>query len=311
MLLGIRLWLILLVVRTALARLPKGADLMIPPLDSRSRRLATQCWHSPNVNAVLRRQQLARNSQALLSHGILTNRGFGRLLVQRRLLDFFDPLEPLEMVWELYVHRYEIMDEMVARASQFARRKSIRAGVYFVAALGAAEIFARLGVLGGRKRSLVGALRQTPRRVNEGVEERLYQKTSSWMVDHAVHFFSRFRGMGNKSKFAISVSAGGLFGQLLIRTTVLAVKTVLISFFVLETASFLGVIGEPGESILDWVDDQYKNHAAWTVRVARLHKEARKTMNLEVLENLYEACVDEEKIASFGFSLGTVFALLT
>lgn len=117
--------------------------------------------------------------------------------------------------------------------------------------------------------------------------------------------------MSNKSKFAIAVSAGGLFGQLAIQATVLAVKTVLVSFFVLETASFLGIIGEPGESLLDFVEDEYERHAAWTTKMVRYHRTARRCMNLEVLEELYEACVDEEKIASFGFSVGTIFALCT
>eukprot|EP00977_Amphora_coffeiformis_P026895 scaffold31414_cov183-Amphora_coffeaeformis.AAC.14 len=199
---------------------------------------------------------------------------------------------------------------MVSRLSQFTRRHSVRASLYFVGALGAAEILARVGVLGEKKKSLVHVLRNS-QRVNEGVEERFYQKTSSWMLNHAIDFFSKFRHLGNKSKFAISVSAGGIFGQIAIQTTILAVKTVLISFFVLETASFLGIIGEPGESLLDFVEDEYEKHAAWTTRLVHWHKTARGCMNLDVLEELYEACVDEEKIASFGFSVGTVFALLT
>ena len=92
---------------------------------------------------------------------------------------------------------------------------------------------------------------------------------------------------------------------------IIPVIAILISFFVLETASFLGIIGEPGESLLDWVDDEVERAAPWTGRLARWHKAARQQCNLQVLENLYEACVDEEKIASFGFSVGTVCALLT
>ena len=252
------------------------------------------------VNSFLRRHQQHRSLP----------RSYQRILVKRHLLDFFDPLEPIETVWELYVNRYEILDEMVSRLSQFTRRRSLRAGLYFVGALGAAEILARVGVLGKKKKSLVHVLRDS-RRVNEGVEERLYQKTSSWMLNHAIDVFSKFHHFSNKSKFAIAVSAGGLFGQVAIQATVLAVKTVLISFFVLETASFLGIIGDPGESLLDFFEDEYERHAAWTTRVAHWHKGARQCMNLEVLEELYEACVDEEKIASFGFSVGTIFALVT
>lgn len=291
------------------ARLPNcDHNVMILPLRGRLPRQVV----SPlsNVNSFLGRGTMSK-ATCLLSKSIRPKHGsYKRILVRRNLLDFFDPLEPVELIWEFYVNRYEILDEMLSSLSQFTRRHSVQAAFYFVGALGAAEVLARLGVLGKKRRGLVNAIRDS-RRVNEGVEERFYQKTSSWMLNHAIEFFSKFRHLGHKSKFAIAVSAGGLFGQLAIQTTVLAVKTVLISFFVLETASFLGIIGEPGESILDWVEDEYERHANWTVHFAKWHKQARRSMNLEVLENLYEACVDEEKIASFGFSVGTIFALLT
>ena len=85
----------------------------------------------------------------------------------------------------------------------------------------------------------------------------------------------------------------------------------LISFFFLETLSFLGIIGDMGESILDWVEDERERHASWTMVLAKWHKGARRKLSFAWLEELYEAAVDEEKIASFGFSLGTVVALLT
>ena len=302
--------LILGLVITVEARLPCRADIILPRgFGASSSPSFSRSGIVTNVNSILRQHQsrlVPKFSHDLLLRTVC----YRRILVKRNLLDFFDPLEPVELLWEFYVNRYEILDELVTSFSKFTRRHSIQAGLYFVGALGAAEILARMGMLGKRKKSLVGALRES-RRVNEGVEERFYQKTSSWMLNHAIDVFSKFRGLGSKSKFAISVSAGGLFGRMAIQTTVLAVKTVLISFFVLETASFLGIIGEPGDSLLDWVDDECERNAPWVTRLARLHKDARSYMNLEVLENLYEACVDEEKIASFGFSVGTVLALLT
>eukprot|EP00547_Thalassionema_nitzschioides_P003632 CAMPEP_0194212862 /NCGR_PEP_ID=MMETSP0156-20130528/13003_1 /TAXON_ID=33649 /ORGANISM="Thalassionema nitzschioides, Strain L26-B" /LENGTH=85 /DNA_ID=CAMNT_0038940755 /DNA_START=722 /DNA_END=979 /DNA_ORIENTATION=+ len=85
----------------------------------------------------------------------------------------------------------------------------------------------------------------------------------------------------------------------------------MISFFVIETMSFLGIIGEPGESILDWVEDEMEKHSGWTQSIASCHKGLRGKLSFEWLEDMYKATVDEEKIASFGFSVGTVFALVT
>jgi hypothetical protein len=290
-------------VATASARHP-SYDILPSALQGRRRLLRPTL--AVNTNSFLRQSQATPR----ISRAIRSSRPYQRLLLRRNLLDLFDPLEPLELLWEFYCKRYEILDEVLTDLSHFARKRSARAVVYFVGALGAAEILARLGVLGKKHKSLKSVIKNS-KRVNEGLEERIYQKTSSFLLDHIILVFSKFRRFGNKSKFAIAVSAGGLFGRFSIRATVVCVKTVMISFFVLETASFLGIVGDVGESVLDWVDDERERGSAWTMKVARWHKVARKSMNLEVLQNLYEACVDEEKIASFGFSVGTVLALLT
>lgn len=317
---SLRLLLAAFLVKRGESRfLPIHVDMILPLRTRQVGNVVARQTFLSNANSLLRQrytqQSLKATTHVLFKHG---SQRYQRILVRRQLLDFFDPLEPIELLWELYVNRYEILDELVAKVSSFARRNSVRAGVYFGGALVAAELLSRVGALRGsnssssgrQKQSLVQHLRQS-RRVQEGLEERLYQKTSSFLLNHAILLFSNFRHLSKKSKFAVAVSAGAVFGQVVIQLTVLSVKTVLISFFVLETASFLGVIGEPGESLLDWVDDQVESKAAWTDKALRWHKSARQCMNLDVLESLYEACVDEEKIASFGFSVGTVFALLT
>ena len=188
------------------------------------------------------------------------------------------------------------------------KRHSVKAIAIAGGILMVGEVLARVGVLG--KQGLRAYLWQSER-IKDGTEERFFQKTSAWLVDSGLNALQHFHGFGSKSKFAISISAGALFGRAMIASTVFCVKSVLISFFFLETLSFLGVIGEAGESILDWVEDEYERHASWTMYLAGLHKKARRKMSLAWLEELYEAAVDEEKIASFGFSVGTVFTLLT
>lgn len=233
-----------------------------------------------------------------------------RLLTKRYMLDFFSPLEPLEMAWELYCKRYEIMDELVVKLATMAKRNSVKAMTVMGGALVAGEILARVGVLGKRKKGLVDYVLHSER-FTEGTEDRIYHKAGAFLVDSGMGALKHFHQFGEKSKFAISISAGAFFGRAVISSTVFCVRAVLVSFFFIETLSFLGVIGDMGESILDWVEDEYERHASWTMYLASIHKKARRRLSFEWLEELYEAAVDEEKIASFGFSVGTIFALLT
>mmetsp|Transcript_7826 Transcript_7826/g.11977 ORF Transcript_7826/g.11977 Transcript_7826/m.11977 type:complete len:294 (+) Transcript_7826:214-1095(+) len=226
------------------------------------------------------------------------------------VLDFWDPLEPLETAWELYCNRYELLDELIAKAIMVSKKNSIRALIFGGSALVVGEILARLGVIGEPKQGLGAQIKKISKseRFKEGTKERFYQKTGSMLVQKGLR---RFRRLGSRSKFAISVSAGALFGQTSIRATLFCVRAAMISFFVIETMSFLGIVGEPGESILDWVEDEMDRHAGWTQSLAVFHKNFRQKLSFKWLEDMYKATVDEEKIASFGFSVGTVIALLT
>ena len=262
-----------------------------------------------NANSLLGRATRSSSSSSSSSQVATTYRRVTSSSTTRRyLLDFFNPLEPLELAWELYCNRYDILDELVVKVVAITKRHSVKALAMAGGILMVGEVLARVGVLG--KQGLRAYLWQSER-FKDGTEERFYQKTSAWMVDSGLNALTHFHGLGSKSKFAISISAGALFGRAMIASTVFCVKTVLISFFVLETLSFLGVIGDAGESILDWVEDECERKASWTMYLAKWHKKARRKMSLSWLEELYEAAVDEEKIASFGFSVGTVFTLLT
>jgi hypothetical protein len=252
-------------------------------------------------NSFLRRQSCA---------GAARLQQQGRLPTRRYILDFFDPLEPFELAWEFYCKRYEILDELVVKLVQVTKRNSIRALTVVGGAVLVAEVAARVGILGDFGTGLSHYIKNSER-FNDGTQERVYQKASTFIIDGGMGALRQLRRFGGKSKFAISVSTGVIFGRSVIQATAFAVLATLVSFFFIETLSFLGVIGDMGESILDWVDDERDRHAGWTMQMARFHKSARRKMSFEWLEELYAAAVDEEKIASFGFSVGTVFALLT
>lgn len=59
------------------------------------------------------------------------------------------------------------------------------------------------------------------------------------------------------------------------------------------------------------MEDERDRHAGWTQNLAYYHKNLRGKLSFEWFEDLYKCTVDEEKIASFGFSVGTIIALVT
>ena len=269
-----------------------------------------------NSNSLLLRSTKGVASLRSNSYLLSPSRSLSTIITARHMvLDFFDPLEPFELLWELYCNRYEIMEELLAKIAIASKNNLIRAAVIIVPAYIVGDILARCGVIGTKGQGLLGYVAKKTRsskRLTEGTKERAYQKTGAFLVDKSIDTFSHaFHMVGRRGKFAISVSAGVLFGQTIIRATAMMVRVTLISFFVIETMSFLGIIGECGESILQWVEDECNRHAKWTETLAKRHKELRKRMSLEWLLDLYENIVDEEKIASFGFSVGTVVALVT
>lgn len=268
------------------------------------------------ARSMLRSNSIPFQTNSLFRHarrGVAYHLGYhrqNRMLTRRYILDIFDPLEPFELAWEFYCKRYEILDELLVKLAGFSKRHSVKAAAFVCGTLLVGEVLARVGILGERGKGLFHYL-QKSERFNDGSQERVFQKASTFLIDSGTAALGQFRHFGGKSKFAIAVGAGAIFGRTVISTTVFCVRFLLISFFVLETCSFLGIIGEMGESILDWVEDERERHASWTTFMAKWHKSARSKLSFEWLEELYEAAVDEEKIASFGFSVGTVFSLLT
>lgn len=67
--------------------------------------------------------------------------------------------------------------------------------------------------------------------------------------------FRRYRALPERAKFAIAFSTGATLQQTIINTAVSAIKLSVGSFVVLETMAFCGIIGEPGESIMEWIED--------------------------------------------------------
>lgn len=178
---------------------------------------------------------LRRNSNSRLSSGIATNSlirqaksrqhdfvTHGLISTKRLMLDIWDPLEPLELAWELYCNRYEILDELVAKAIVVFKRNSVRALTLGGSALVVGEVLARLGVIGEPKQGLAAKINKL-KRFRDGSKERVYQRTGSMIVHKCLKTFKR---LGGKSKFAISVSAGAFFGQVVIKATTFCVKTV-------------------------------------------------------------------------------------
>ncbi|MEM7296894.1 MAG: hypothetical protein AAF391_01355 [Bacteroidota bacterium] len=228
-------------------------------------------------------------------------------LTKRALL--LDILEPLETAWEFYCNRDDILLEMVQRGASFAKKNSVRAAGTLLIACSVAQILALVGVLGDRGEGLVPYFRENERVKEYGVE-RVLQKTAAGITTAGVKTFKTCRRMGNTSKFAVSVSVGALFSSAAVNATTLSVKMFISTFLVVEGLSFAGVIGEPGESILEWIDS-HQRKSEWVKRTKEVRDAVRKNVSFDALETFYEAAVDEEKVACMGFAMGSIISMFT
>jgi hypothetical protein len=228
----------------------------------------------------------------------------------RRLIPIFDILEPLETIWEFYCNRDDIMLEMLQQGAAFAKKNSVRAMGFILIACSTAQALCLLGIIGDRGEGIIMKLRESERLQEYGVE-RVCQKTAAFMTDVGVKAFKQYRRWGNKSKFAVAVSVGALFSNAAVNITTLSVKVGISSFLVLEGLSFAGVIGEPGESLAEWIDAHDDGATEWVKETQKFKRFVRKYVSLDALETFYEAAVDEEKVACAGFAIGSILAMFT
>lgn len=224
-----------------------------------------------------------------------------------------DILEPIELMWEFYTARDEIQEQMMANAGKFLKKKSVQALGFAGVAVAGAEVLARVGFIGDRGEGIAEYVRESEkikerlRKLDDTIDEQI----PGVMARSVRSCFRRYRALPERAKFAIAFSTGATLQQTIINTVVSAIKLSVGSFVVLETMAFCGIIGEPGESIMEWIedhDDELKERfdKKWGVETKKFRQACRKYLSLEGIVELYEAAVDEEKVATFGMGLGMV-----
>ena len=224
-----------------------------------------------------------------------------------------DILEPIELMWEFYTARDEIQEQMLANAGKFLKKKSVQALGFAGMAAAGAEVLARVGFIGDRGEGIAEYVRESEkikerlRKLDDTIDEQM----PGVMARSFRSCFRRYRALPERAKFAIAFSTGATLQQTIINTAVSVIKLSVGSFVVLETMAFCGIIGEPGESIMEWIedhDDELKERfdKKWGVKTKKFRQTCRKCLSLEGMIELYEAAVDEEKVATFGMGLGMV-----
>jgi len=225
-----------------------------------------------------------------------------------------DALEPLETLWEFYTAREDIMDEMLRRGADVLRRNSFRAAVFLATGTLIAEGLARVGLMGNRGEGLAGYVRDhrsriesTAKNARGGVEER----APHWMARQGVRALKVYTHLPEKSKFAIAMSAGSVAGKSALSATVLTVRLTALAFVSLEVLAFTGIIGEPGESLLNWVDDHRDDISEWERRTQRFRRDVRRCLqSWDGIADLYSEAVGEEKVACLGFAGGVALGVI-
>lgn len=258
-------------------------------------------------NSLYKAMMTARSNT--LSRVVVPGARAGSRLVPRPLIPaILSLLDPLESAWGFYVNREEIAGELMRQGAAFVKKNSVGGLGVLALAYAGSDLLARAGVVGTAGEGLINTIRHSVS-LHDAVEGEFLARTASRTVEFAGNMYARYRRLGTTSKFAVAFSAGAFFSQTMINATVAFVKVGLTTFVMLEGLSFLGVIGEPGESIVDWVDSNKDKTAAWMKQTKRFRLNARKHINFATLEDFYEAAVEEEQVASLGFAIGSLLAL--
>lgn len=226
---------------------------------------------------------------------------FTKLHILPFLWDF---LEPFENAWEFYVNRDDILEELLTQSAQFAKRHSVR---FIAVTLGTYLTLDLASRLVWRK-GIVAAI-QSSEEAHDTLEEKIFQKIARDSAQVGLSLLYNFRRFGGKSKFAVALSSGALFYDIAIQLTTTIVKLSIGSFIVLEVMSFAGVIGEPGESIVDWIEDHRADESSWNNRLKTAKCFVKEHVSLEKLDDFYAVAVDEEKVACMGFAIGSILAM--
>jgi hypothetical protein len=145
--------------------------------------------------------------------------------------------------------------------------------------------------------------------MHDTFEEKIFQKVARDSAEIFLGLLHHFRHFSGKSKFAVALSSGALFYNVAIQLATATVKLSIGSFIVLEVLSFAGVIGEPGESIVDWFEDRRAKKTILNKNLRTIKTFVREHVSWAKLEDFYEVAVDEEKVACMGFAIGSIFAM--
>lgn len=222
-----------------------------------------------------------------------------------------DVLEPIEMLLDFNTARDEIQEQMLANAGKILRKNSVRAIGFTGVAVATAEALARLGFIGDRGEGVAAYLKE-----NQKLKDRLQKMDDTFdeqfpgvVARTCRSCFQRYRALPEKLKFTIAFSTGATIQQTLINAAVSAIKLSVGTFVLLETMAFTGIIGEPGESIVEWVedhDDEIRKRFGERMgkKAKRFRQGCRKYLSFDGIVELYEAAVEEEKVATFGLGLG-------
>uniref|UniRef100_A0A7S2EPW8 Uncharacterized protein n=1 Tax=Ditylum brightwellii TaxID=49249 RepID=A0A7S2EPW8_9STRA len=243
-----------------------------------------------------------------------------RITSQRQRLRLFpfdiieSVMEPIETAWEFYTARDEIRDEMLKRGALLFKKHSVRAVGFTVTAVGIAEVLVRSGVIGKeRKEKINEKVRQSKFKLKKLSQKVVEEEAPIWVARALIKSVKAFRKLPEKAKFSISMSVGGVLAKSIINTSMAVTRLMIISFVTLESLSFMGVIGEPGKSLMEWADDHREDIAQWEKKIITYHQKIGLGIGVggwNGISRVYQEMVGEEKVVFAGLASGMVMGLL-
>jgi|UniRef100_A0A8J9S728 hypothetical protein len=168
-----------------------------------------------------------------------------------------------------------------------------------------AEILAYLGLIGDRGEGLYEWALDNDIQVHRWID-KYGLRPGGFVRGRLEQMLTSYKKMSAKARFASAVTTGTAFFPLTIKTTVWLGIVVIATFVVAEMLAFVGLIGDPGEGIDEWLKDGDAEPILRTFRrgTSDLRRILRRKLKISELLSGYINSIKDDFVFWIGYSIG-------
>lgn len=185
------------------------------------------------------------------------------------------------------------------------QKHSVLVGKTLISSFIVAQILAYLGVIGDKGEGLYDWV------VEHGNKRRkLGLQPGGFLRKHLERMLIGFASLPDRAQFVTCVSIGATVFPLLVKTVVVTVQVTLVTFVVAEGLARLGVIGDAGEGLADYIEESGSAVKSFQRWVDQTRRQLRKTLQLGELFRSVLGSLEKDRVFWAGLTVGSIASLV-